>query len=85
MPKYIKHYIQYKEIQKYKEKKNRKKLMLNYLKIKTKRTLTFARQKSRCIITGRGKSYNQKFKISRHSVKKILAQGKIPGLILSSW
>jgi len=93
MPKYIKHYIQQKNINKFNEKRNRKILMLYYLKKKYNKKkrkklnliLTFARIKSRCILNGRAKGYYGQFKLSRHSIKKIFGLGQIPGLIISSW
>ncbi len=91
MPKYIKHYIQQKTIQNFNEKKNRKLLMIKFLKMKKKKKfilktkISFARVKSRCIVSGRAKGFYSQFKLARHAIKKLFTMGKMPGIILSSW
>ncbi len=44
-----------------------------------------SRIRNRCEITGRPRGYYRKMKISRIALRELGAQGKIPGLIKSSW
>ena len=43
------------------------------------------RVKNRCEITGRSHGVYRKLKISRISLRKLSLEGKIPGMIKSSW
>lgn len=40
---------------------------------------------NRCIMTGRARSYYRKFGVSRLVFRELALQGKIPGIIKSSW
>ena len=40
---------------------------------------------SRCNVTGRARSYYRKFGVSRLVFRELALQGKIPGIIKSSW
>lgn len=39
----------------------------------------------RCALTGRPKAYYRKFGISRIALRELASQGKIPGVVKSSW
>ncbi len=43
------------------------------------------RLKSRCIFTGRARSYYRKFGVSRLVLREMALRGEIPGLKKSSW
>lgn len=43
------------------------------------------RVRNRCQVTGRPRGYYRKMKISRIALRELGAQGKIPGLVKSSW
>ena len=43
------------------------------------------RVKNRCEITGRSKGVYRKLKISRIALRKLSLEGKVPGMIKSSW
>ncbi len=40
---------------------------------------------SRCLITGRPRSYYRKFKMSRIALRDLASHGEIPGMVKSSW
>jgi len=40
---------------------------------------------NRCFVTGRARSYYRKFGVSRLVFRELALQGKIPGIIKSSW
>ena len=40
---------------------------------------------SRCNVTGRARSYYRKFGVSRLVFRELALEGKIPGIIKSSW
>lgn len=40
---------------------------------------------SRCMMTGRARSYYRKFGVSRLVFRELALQGKIPGVVKSSW
>ncbi len=40
---------------------------------------------SRCLITGRPKSYYRKLKMSRIALRDLASSGQIPGMVKSSW
>jgi small subunit ribosomal protein S14 len=39
----------------------------------------------RCLLTGRSRGYYRKFKMSRIMLRKLALQGRVPGVIKSSW
>ena len=43
------------------------------------------RVRLRCEISGRGRSNYRKFKMSRIALREFASQGKIPGMVKSSW
>lgn len=43
------------------------------------------RVNSRCEVTGRPRSYYRKFRMSRIALRQFASQGRIPGVIKSSW
>lgn len=43
------------------------------------------RQRNRCEITGRPRGYYRKLGMSRIALRELGSQGKIPGLVKSSW
>lgn len=43
------------------------------------------RIRNRCKITGRSRSYNRKFGVSRVELRDMASFGEIPGLVKSSW
>ena len=43
------------------------------------------RVKNRCEITGRSKGVYRKLKISRIALRKLSLEGKVPGMVKSSW
>ena len=43
------------------------------------------RIKNRCEVTGRPKAYYRKMKMSRIALRELGSDGKVPGLVKSSW
>jgi small subunit ribosomal protein S14 len=43
------------------------------------------RMRSRCLITGRPRSYYRKLKMSRIALRDLASHGEIPGMVKSSW
>ena len=43
------------------------------------------RVRNRCGLTGRPRAYYRKFNLSRIALRELGSQGKIPGLVKSSW
>ena len=43
------------------------------------------RVRNRCKLTGRSRSYNRKFGVSRVELRDMASFGEIPGLVKSSW
>jgi small subunit ribosomal protein S14 len=43
------------------------------------------RIRNRCLVTGRPRGYYRKLKMSRIALRELGSQGKIPGLVKSSW
>ena len=43
------------------------------------------RERNRCEVTGRPRGYYRKVKMSRIALRRLGSQGKIPGLVKSSW
>jgi small subunit ribosomal protein S14 len=54
--------------------------------IKAERPSKFkVRQYNRCPLCGRPRAYYRKFKMCRICLRKLASEGKIPGVIKSSW
>ena len=43
------------------------------------------RVRNRCEITGRPRAFYRKMKICRNQLRELASQGKIPGMVKSSW
>ena len=43
------------------------------------------RLRNRCIVTGRARGNYRKFKLSRIAIRELASDGKLPGIIKSSW
>ena len=43
------------------------------------------RVRNRCEITGRPRAYYRKLQICRNQLRELAAQGRIPGMVKSSW
>lgn len=43
------------------------------------------RLRNRCELTGRGRGFYRKFKISRIMLRKMASEGLIPGVVKASW
>ena len=43
------------------------------------------RVKNRCGVTGRPRGYHRKLNMSRISLRELASEGKIPGMVKSSW
>ncbi len=52
---------------------------------KLPRNSSATRLNSRCLITGRPKSYYRKLKMSRIALRDLASKGQIPGMVKSSW
>nr|WP_224746866.1 type Z 30S ribosomal protein S14 [Pelovirga terrestris] len=53
---------------------------------KSQRTQKFGvRQYNRCPICGRPRAYYRKFDMCRICLRKLASEGKIPGVVKSSW
>jgi len=52
---------------------------------KLPRDSSATRLHNRCVVTGRARSYYRKFGLSRLVFRELALQGKIPGIIKSSW
>jgi small subunit ribosomal protein S14 len=44
-----------------------------------------SRLHSRCLVTGRPRSYYRKLKMSRIALRDLASHGEIPGMVKSSW
>ena len=49
------------------------------------RNSSTTRIRNRCLVTGRPRGYYRKLKMSRIALRELGSQGKIPGLVKSSW
>lgn len=49
------------------------------------RNASATRIRNRCLVTGRPRGYYRKLKMSRIALRELGSQGKIPGLVKSSW
>ena len=71
---------------KYKEKRKELKEKGDYAALaKLPRDSSATRLHNRCNVTGRARSYYRKFGVSRLVFRELALQGKIPGIIKSSW
>ena len=52
---------------------------------KLPRNSSKTRLHSRCMVTGRPKSYYRKLKMSRIALRDMASRGEIPGMVKSSW
>ncbi|MFA5404165.1 MAG: 30S ribosomal protein S14 [Ignavibacteria bacterium] len=52
---------------------------------KLPRDSSATRLHNRCQVTGRARSYYRKFGVSRLVFRELALQGKIPGIVKSSW
>ena len=52
---------------------------------KLPRDSSATRLHSRCLISGRPKAYYRKFRMSRIALRELALQGKVPGVVKSSW
>jgi len=43
------------------------------------------RQRNRCSLTGRPRSFHRKFKLSRIAIRDLASRGELPGVVKSSW
>lgn len=43
------------------------------------------RIRNRCLVTGRPRGYYRKLKMSRIALRQLGSEGKVPGLVKSSW
>lgn len=43
------------------------------------------RERNRCAITGRPRSFHRKFKLSRIAVRDLASRGELPGVVKCSW
>ena len=49
------------------------------------RNSSTTRIRNRCLVTGRPRGFYRKLKMSRIALRELGSQGKIPGLVKSSW
>ncbi|NYT65331.1 30S ribosomal protein S14 [Alcaligenaceae bacterium] len=43
------------------------------------------RQRSRCVVTGRGRGVFSKFGLTRHKLREMAMRGEVPGMTKASW
>jgi small subunit ribosomal protein S14 len=73
-------------VAKYAEKRKELKEKGDYAGLaKLPRDSSATRLHNRCMMTGRARSYYRKFGVSRLVFRELALQGKIPGVIKSSW
>ncbi|MBK6506794.1 MAG: 30S ribosomal protein S14 [Ignavibacteria bacterium] len=73
-------------VAKYAEKRKELKANGDYAALqKLPRDSSATRQNNRCNMTGRVRGYYRKFGLSRLMFRELALQGKIPGVIKSSW
>ncbi|HEY5123364.1 MAG TPA: 30S ribosomal protein S14 [Ignavibacteria bacterium] len=73
-------------VKKYAEKRKELKDKGDYAGLaKLPRDSSATRLHNRCTVTGRARSYYRKFGVSRLVFRELALQGKIPGIIKSSW
>jgi small subunit ribosomal protein S14 len=49
------------------------------------RNSSAVRVRNRCELTGRARGYYRKIKLCRNQLRELASQGRIPGLVKSSW
>lgn len=75
-----------KTVQRYAEKRKELKEKGDYAALaKLPRDSSATRLHNRCLVTGRARSYYRKFGVSRLVFRELALQGKIPGVVKSSW
>ncbi len=73
-------------VKKYAEKRRELKEKGDYAALaKLPRDSSATRLHNRCLVTGRARSYYRKFGVSRLVFRELALQGKIPGIVKSSW
>jgi small subunit ribosomal protein S14 len=73
-------------VKKYAEKRKELKEKGDYAALaKLPRDGSATRLHNRCLVTGRARSYYRKFGVSRLVFRELALQGKIPGVVKSSW
>ncbi len=73
-------------VKKYSQKRKELKEKGDYKALaKLPRDSSPTRLHSRCNVTGRARSYYRKFGVSRLVFRELALQGKIPGIVKSSW
>ena len=73
-------------VKKYQQKRIQLKKEGNYEALaKLPRDSSATRLHNRCNVTGRARSYYRKFGVSRLVFRELALQGKIPGIVKSSW
>jgi len=73
-------------VSKYAEKRKELKAAGDYEGLqKLPRDSSATRLNNRCNLTGRVRGYYRKFGLSRLSFRELALQGKIPGVVKSSW
>jgi small subunit ribosomal protein S14 len=73
-------------VKKYAEKRKELKANGDYEALqKLPRDSSASRLNNRCNVTGRVRSYYRKFGMSRLVFRELALQGKIPGIVKSSW
>jgi len=73
-------------VKKYAEKRKELKEKGDYEALqKLPRDSSASRLNNRCNVTGRVRSYYRKFGLSRLVFRELALQGKIPGVVKSSW
>jgi small subunit ribosomal protein S14 len=73
-------------VSKYAEKRKELKAKGDYAALaKLPRDSSSTRLHNRCNVTGRARSYYRKFGVSRLVFRELALQGKIPGVVKSSW
>ena len=43
------------------------------------------RIRNRCALTGRPRAYHRKFSLCRNTLRKLAAEGQLPGVVKASW
>ena len=73
-------------VEKYAQKRKELKEKGDYEALaKLPRNSSPTRLNSRCNVTGRVRSYYRKFGVSRLVLRELALQGKLPGVVKSSW
>lgn len=73
-------------VKKYAQKRHELKANGDYAGLqKLPRNSSPTRLHNRCSMTGRSRAYYRKFGVSRLVLRELALQGKIPGIIKSSW